>query len=237
MATQWTFVATTILILQSCLVANANHIDFVVDGSFFSNTDSSTGLITSTQTGDGGNIIGGERDVSIDVLSGTGFVSAGTLGAAAGAGPVGPDPSATLNFSNSVSVLGQFVLTYDGAGSAGLGGADFDTNWDSLAVDFAAVQGSGDLTLTVSDSSSASGALTLPVSAAGLVSFPFSDAAFAGVDFTSVDSVQFSLDSTEQASDFSISSITREAIPEPTTGLLALLALCPLFALRSKRNA
>lgn len=237
MATQWNFIATTCLLLSLCLVADANHIDFVVDGSFFSNTDSSTGLVTSTQSGDSGNIIGGERDVAIDVISGTGFVSAGTLGASAGPGPVGPDGTATMNFSNSVTVLGQFVLTYDGVGTDGLGGADFDTNWDNLAVEFAAVQGSGELTLEVSDTSSSTGSLTLPVASAGTLTFPFADAAFTGVDFTAVDSVKFTLDSTEAASDFSIASITREVVPEPSSGLIAVLCIVPFLGLRRRRNA
>ena len=69
--------------------AFANHIDFVVDGKFFLNVDESA-FVSDIQVGDGGNIIGTEREVSIGVLSGQGFVNVGTVGAADGAGPVGP---------------------------------------------------------------------------------------------------------------------------------------------------
>lgn len=232
------FAATALLFfLQLSNTAKANHIDFMVDGAFFLNTDSTTGLVMATQIGEGGNIIGGERDIAIDFISGSGFANAGTLGASPGTGPVGPDNSIMLQLSNSVSAVGRFELTYDGVGTAGLGGADFDTNWDSIAVDFAAVQGAGDLTLAVSDTSSGSGSLTLPVMSAGMVTFPFADGAYSGVDFTSVDSVKFTLDTTETASDFAISSITREVIPEPTAALLAAFGLLGLSVLRqSKRN-
>ncbi len=225
-----------IICLQFTLQAQANHIDFIVDGSFFTATSSDNGLVTSIQTGDAGNIIGGEREVSVDVTSGSGFVSGGTLGASAGPGPVGPDATATLVLSNSVSAIGQFMLTYDGVGTAGLGGLDFATSWDSIVVDFVAVQGMGDLTLSVTDTSAASGSLTLPVSSSGDVTFPFADAAFAGVDFGSVDVVKFTMDTVEAASDFSIGAITRETIvPEPGSVSLALLAFAGLALVRRRR--
>ena len=225
------FVATALMIPG---IANANHIDFLVDGAFFSNTDHVTGFVSSVQAGDPGNIIGGEREVSIDVVSGTGFVSVGTLGAASGAGAVGPDIGKTLLFSNSVSAVGQLDLTYDGAGSAGFGGLDFDTAWDAIAVNVVAVQGVGDLTLTATDTGSASSSITLPVTTPGVLLFPFTG--FGGVNFASLDSLKLTLLTVEAASDFEIGEITREVIPEPTTGLLALLAVAPLATLRRRRK-
>lgn len=213
-------------------VANANHIDFIVDGSFILNADAAA-FASEVQVGDGGNIIGTEREVSIGILSGGGFVSAGTVDAAMGPGAVGPDTSKTLQLSNSVTSLGRFELLYDGVGSAGLGGADFDTNWDALVVDFASVQGAGNLTLAVTDNATGVGSLTLPVSSAGMITFPFSS--FPDVDFMAVDSVKFTLDTTEAASDFSIGAITREAIvPEPGCSLMAILGLACLAGFRRR---
>ena len=216
-------------------VTNANHIDFIVDGQFFLNTEHVTGFVSSVQTGDPGNILGAEREVSIDVVAGQGFVSAGTLGAAMGAGPVGPDMASTLLFSNSVGAVGQLDLTYDGVGSAGLGGLDFDTAYDAIAVNIAAVQGSGDLTVMASDGTN-SGSVTLPVTTPGILTFPFADAGFAGVNFAAVDSVKVTLLTVEPASDFEIAAITREVIPEPGSGMLALLAAAPIAMLRRRRK-
>lgn len=215
--------SSALLALATLQTVSANHIDFIVDGAFLLNTDSNAGLVTATQTGDGGNIIGAEREVAIDVISGVGFVSAGTFGAASGAGPVGPDNSKVLLFSNSVRALGSLQVTYDGAGAAGLGGVDFDTQWDQIDVNLSAVQGTGNLTVTVTDSSANSGALTRSVSSAGVFSFPFTDAGYAGVSFTAVDKVVVKLDTTQAASDFEIAAITREQVPEPSSFGLAIL--------------
>jgi hypothetical protein len=186
--------------------------------------------------GDPGNIIGAEREVFVDFSSGTGILTTGTLDFPAGPGPVGPDTTQLLLFDNSVSSLGTLSLIYDGIGSAGLGGLDFDTNWDKLDVLFDAVQGEGELTLVVKDTSLNSGTLSQTVNAAGVYSFPFADAAYSAVDFTNVDSIKFVLETTIAASDFSIAQITREVVPEPSSGVLFAAAMAPLMLLRRRRS-
>lgn len=212
----------------------ANHIDFITDGGFLLTTSSTLGSASATQTGDPGNIIGSEREVMLDFTTGTGFLTTGTLDVPAGPGPVGPDTSKVLLFDNSVSSAGTLTLTYDGVGSAGLGGLDFDTNWDTIDVTFDAVQGEGSLSLIATDGSANMGTLAQTVNSAGTYSFSFADAAYAGVDFTDVDSLQFKLTTTVLASDFSITEITRQVVPEPTSLLLLVGALLPLSCVRKR---
>ena len=214
---------------------HASHIDYLVDGGYFSHTDHLAGLDSVALAGDAGNILGSEREVTLDFISGTGFVSSGTLGASAGPGPVGPDSTKVLQLSNSVTSLAKFTITYDGVGSAGLGGVDLDTAWDEIVVEFVAVQGAGELTLTLDDTAAGTGSSTKTVSSGGSVAFSFADAGFAGVDKASLDSIKLTLDTMEAASDFSIASVTLATVPEPNSALLAVSGLL-LLALRLRRK-
>ena len=229
-----TLLSTFLLCCISFNALQANHIDFIVDGGFALTTSSDLGPASATQTGDPGNIIGGEREVSLNFNSGNGFLTTGILSVPAGSGPVGPDPSKVLLFDNSVSSAGTLTLIYDGAGSSGLGGLDFGTAWDQIDVTFSGVQGEGELTVTVDDTSTNSGALAQTINSAGVYSFDFSAPEYSGVDFTSVDSVQLDLRTSIDASDFAISQITREIVPEPSTGLLLPLGLLLLTFVRRK---
>jgi hypothetical protein len=173
-----------------------------------------------------------ERQVDLSFASGSGFISTGIL-APPGPGPVvGPpsNPAVKLFFDNSVNSLGTLTLTYDGAGGGGFAPpVDFDTLWNFITVDISDVQGSGNLTVSVTDAANNSGSLTGAVASAGTYSFPFSNPAYAGVDFTQVSRVEVRLVTTTAASDFAINEITREVspgqnnIPEP--GSLALAAV------------
>lgn len=211
-------------------VLTANHIDFVSDGGFFAATNSNAGPVTVFQTGDAGNILGTERQVTLTVASGQGIVSAGIVGVAPGPGPVGPSPTTSLLLNNSFGALGLFDLTYDGVGSAGLGGQDFETLWDRIAVTFSGVQGAGSLTVEVEDASNNVGAMTQAVNAAGVFSFPFNNSGYGSVDFRAVDRVTVKLLTTVAASDFELSEITREMIPEPSVATLSVLGLVGLVA-------
>jgi len=228
--TQYFFLASTLVVSlvigQVCL---ANHIDFISDAGFLLSASATTGPQSATQVGAGGNIIGAEREVMISTSSGN--VTA-EVNAPAGPGPVGPNSDFWLQFSNSISSAGQMMLTFDGVGGAGLGGLDFDTNWNFFSVDFVGVQGTGDVTVAATDTNGNSGAVTKAVSAVGALSFGFTSTGYAGVDFTSLDSVKVTLQSTELASDFGIGSITREAVPEPASVGLLVLACLGAFGFR-----
>ena len=221
--------------------AYANHVDFIADGAFTLFTTSTQGSASATQTGDGGNILGSEREVSLDFASGSGILSTGIIDAPEGPGPVGPNSDIVLLFDNSVNSSGLLTLEYDGEGDDGLGGVDFQTQWDSIAVQFADVQGAGDLTVEVEDTSDSVGSSTLSVADAGTFFFDFDDSGFSGVDFFNVDRVTLFLNTTIDASDFAISQITREArsepIPEPASMLLGLVGLAGFAARKKKLNA
>lgn len=216
--------------------SHGNHIDFIVDGGFILTTTSTSGAASASQLGDGGNILGAEREVTIDFAAGGGILSTGTLSVPVGPGPVGPDTSKVLLLANSVDSFGTLTLTYDGVGSAGLGGSNFDTNWDFIAVSVPGLQGSGNLSVTATDTSSNSGTLSGGIAAAGNYFFPFTSAAYAGVDFTMIDSVVVNFETTTAATDLAISQITREAdldptgtiLPEPNTLVLASVSLLAL---------
>jgi hypothetical protein len=189
--------------------------------------------------------LGTEREVDLSFTSGSGFIASGILGPP-GPGPVvGPpsNPAIELLFINSVNSLGTLTLTYDDVGSGGFAPpVDFDTLWNFISVDISDVQGTGNLSVEVTDSSSNSGSLTGAVAAAGVYSFPFTHPAYAAVDFTSVSRVVVTLETTTAASDFAINQITREdtpgefTVPEPGTMVLAALGLAAWFARCKQRS-
>lgn len=221
------FLGLASVLLGLAAPASANHLDFFSDGGFFSFTDNITGPVTSVQTGDPGNILGGEREVTMDFISGDGMISSGIVGVSVGPGVVGEKPGSSLLFNNSVSSLGRLTLKYDGIGSEGLGGADFNSAWDAITVTFAGVQGHGNLSVAVEDTASHVGVFSQAVNSAGTLIYPFANPAYSGVDFSSINRVTLTLDTTEAASDFSISNVAREAslLPEPGTGVLILVGL------------
>ncbi len=216
------FALLVLFLALSSTTVQANHIDFIADAPFV--LFSAGGPASGSQIGAASNIIGTERDVMIDFLAGSGFVSANTSGA----------PVDTILFSNSVGSVGTMMLTYDGVGAAGLGGLDFDTVYDSIRVSFDDVQGLGSLTITVRDSAAVMGSVTQPVGAPGNYDALFTDAGFAGVNFAAVDSVKITLDTVLPASDFSITEITRQVVPEPTMGLLSLIGVLGLATMRRR---
>lgn len=227
-------IATLLVAIGVTNVSFAGHIDFIDDAGFFLVATSLTGPASASQLGAPGNILGTEREVDLSFSSGTGFISSGIL-APPGPGPVtGPpsNPLIVLLFNNSVNSLGTLELTYDGLGGGGFAPPiDFDTLYNFITVDISAVQGSGNLSVAVTDSSNNSGSLTGVVASAGTYSFPFTNPAYAGVDFMNVSRVVVTLETTTAASDFAINQITREAqpgqnnIPEPSAMLLALMGL------------
>jgi hypothetical protein len=210
-------VALAAIVLGLPGISAANHIDFFADGAF--NLISAGIPVSGSQNGAPANILGTEREVSLSLVGGSGFIAAAL------------NPPSPLLSVNSVASLNELVLTYDGVGGAGLGGLDFTANlWTNITVDMSAVIGTALLTVEVTDSLANTGSATGNVLSAGTYSFPYSNAGYSGVDFTSVDSVVVTLRTTSAASDFAMSRITREVgpgdhnIPEPATMIMTLVA-------------
>jgi len=239
---------TKFLVLPCIAIGFANssygsHIDFLDDAGFFLVANSVTGPSSALQVGAPGNILGSEREVNLSFASGSGFISSGLL-APIGPGPVvGPpsDPAILLLFSNSVNSLGTLELRYDGVGGVGFAPPiDFDTLYNFISVDMFSVQGTGELSVTVTDSGSNTGTLTGTVASAGTYTFPFTHPNYASVDFTTVSRVVVTLETTLAASDFAINEITREAqpgqnnIPEPSAMLLVLTGVVGVIYSRRK---
>ena len=240
------------LILSSSLIASpaalANHIDFLTDAGFSidasaDDSDPAGGptIITGSNigTGNAGNIIGSERDVFL--IADFGSYNA-QLDVPAGSGSVGSNTSVILNVSptgtDASGSFGSLRLTYDGQGSAGLGGLDFASSWDSLDVNFDRISGGAlDLRLAVTDTNGNTGRSALgALDMGGIYSFPFLDREFvnAGVDFTSLDSIVFDFETIDPGVSFGIASITREAVPEPSSSLLLGLSLIGLVTRRRR---
>ncbi len=215
-------------------VAWANHVDFITDGEFqllLAPSESTQSIIVD---GDPANIIGGKRFVSVTEQNGRlTSISAAKFGSVN-----------ALEFSNGTDATGTLMLSYGdfGAGSNGALNSDFDTIWDAIDVSFLSVEGptsvKGTLKLMI-ESSAGSGFAEQVITDAGDYRFLFSDAGFAGVDFTDVDTVALRIVTIAAGSDFLIGSITREAvnvIPTPAA-LPAGLGLLGLALLRRRRNA
>lgn len=220
--------------------ASANHIDFLSDAGFSISADETDASPTmNTSTGAGGNIIGEEREVTL--WADLGAFNA-VLDVPAGPGPVGSNTAVILNVSptgpDAAFSFGTLRLAYNGPGSTGLGGLDFDTRWDSLDVSFASITGGQlDLRLSVSDTNGNTGMAALgALGSPGSYSFSFTDSGFvnAGVDFTSVDSVIFDFETIDPGVAFGISGITREAIPEPSSTLLIGLSIVGFVSRRRR---
>lgn len=195
--------------------AAANHVDFIVDGNF-----NISGPGSTVVTGDTDNILGGARFVGIDTVDGA---SSASLMAG----------NSFITFENDETAAGVLTLDYgDFMGGNGALNADFDTNWDFLAVSFSDVIGDGVLSVSFESSAGAGSSASMVVDSAGTYSFGFDDAGFSMVDFNDIDRVTVTLMSST-GSDFVIDAITREAVPTPASA--ALLAFGGLCAGRRRR--
>ena len=189
-------------------------------------------LTVSPALGSSGNILGEEREVSL--FSEFGSVTAAFNGSATA--PDGPNDASFIGLDSDVDGLATLSLTYDGVGTAGLGGSDFAAIYDLLRVNLPVVTGMLDIRLTVIDTEDDMGTAAIgAVTTGGFYDFSFDDANFTNgnVDFSSVDSVMFEFETVDPGTEFTLSNITREMIPEPSAALLAVVGV---FGLTLRRN-
>ena len=228
---------TAVTGLALATTASANHVDFIVDGGFMLSASGES--VMGTQLGAGENILGTEREVTLTADDGT---ATANFGVAAGPGAVGRDIGSVISFASSNATagdasIGSLTLLFDGVGSAGLGGSDFSTLWNAVSLVLPSVTGELDIRLTVGDVNSDIGFSSIGgITSAGTYSFLFADTGFTGVDFSMVDSVQVDIDTIVDNTSFDLAEITREVVPEPSSGVLALVA-CLGFIARRRRNA
>lgn len=147
----------------------------------------------------------------------------------------------------AISILGVGgVLALDSGANAGPGDADFGVLYedftdvdvtegganDAFSISVLFTDGSFDFTLTLDDGTN-SGSASVSANSAGLYLIDLSDAGFAGVDLTSIDSINFEASNGTQAADIAIDRIAFTVIPEP--GSMALLGLGGLLLARRRR--
>lgn len=209
-------------------------VDYFADGAFLLSTTSELGDMSASQSGNPGNILGGQRDIIIYISSGSGIVSSGTIGAATGAAatPATDGGAAgSLLFDTGAGTQGGIDIRYQN-----LGGIDLATAYTAFAVQVADIQGSVTVSAFAADTVGPLGVVSSAVTSAGTVTFDFASPGFAGVDFSDIDFIALQLLTSDPASDVNVSSFTLVSVPEPTT-LAVLLASGSCLMLRRRRDA
>jgi hypothetical protein len=213
--------------LLAPLPAGALMIDDFSDGDFAIADTTPAGPPTTDSQGSLGGVLGGSRESSVQLVSGTSAslgVSGGALTAAAG---------------NPADIF--FQVRYDGIANGvvdATGGFTVDLTEgginDRFILEVIALIGSTDVTIGVSEpGTSVIVVEEFPVTAVGTVEILFAD--FPGLaDFTNVDSIQFQASGGPGsfANGERISFGRFEAVPEPGSVLLLAAGLAGLAAQR-----
>ncbi|BBO32917.1 PEP-CTERM sorting domain-containing protein [Lacipirellula parvula] len=231
----------------------ADQIDTFDDATSFNLSPTSTtpsGLnipVTLNQTAadgiDPAVTLGGERFISI---SGGGFLDLPTVRKQSGEHSISFSSASRLGFKEA----SVFLLDYGRTTplTDGLGGIDFDAQWDNVTVgvtfarsnNFPAVS-TGYLTVAFESGDHAggtirTGSITKTFTAAGDFAFAFNELGYAGVDFSDVTQVTVSMrEGSLDGARFTISGISREAVPEPASIGLASVAIVSFAALRRRQ--
>lgn len=206
--------------------SRANHIDFFVDAPFTSvdplgDTNEVVGLAT--------NILGTKRTYTTFNSSFTGTVSASL----ASGGP--------LKLSDAGGALGTYTF---GFGTESLTGTDLNANfvtgagYDSILFSLPRVLGSGTLDVFIRSAGDSYNFTPQAINGAGDYYFPYSEVltAIPTFDINSVDAFSFMVSSLAPNSEFDISGVTREVIPEPGSATLLLTGLIGV-TMRRRRMA
>jgi hypothetical protein len=209
------------LLLAGAQVAEA---DLVIDNFAAGSTLLQFGAGTTTGTTTGGVILGGERAESLTVRAG-GFFGI------AGFGPGGVSVAQSVNDQ----IAGSFEYS-------NFSPIDFTANgFNKFRIRFQATSSSAPVTnalsVTVTSGASTSTAFFDLPGNSGLPAptYVYFNQ-FSGVDFTNIDSVKLAFDFAGQPGHtFAISRFTLTAIPEPATGMLAVIGGCGIGLLRRRR--
>lgn len=185
------------------------------------NLSTAFGPTSAVNDGLHADVLGGYRDTTLALTSGTGaFVLFS---------PVLPNSGEFVAFTTTTGI---FTSLYDGFDNNGLNlNLVTASNNDRFRIQSVAVDGTAELTLEVVDMFGGIGSLTqvLPDQFSGDLVYNFADF---GVDMTSVKSVKLVLETTSSATDVTLGKIS--AIPEPAS--MALMGLGSLMLLSRRRR-
>ncbi len=207
--------------------SQANHIDFLIDAPF-ATTDALGD--TNEVVGAATNILGTFRNYTTFNNSFTGTVSASlTMG--------GP-----LMLADAGGGMGAYTFGY---GSPFTSGADLNANfvtgmnYDSILVSIPRVLGSGTLDIFIRSGGDSYDFTSQTITGAGGYFFPYSEVltAIPTFDINSVDAFSFMVTSLAPDSEFDISGVTRDFIPEPASATLLLVGLAGLAMRRRQTTA
>lgn len=198
-----------------------------------------TGNVSSSEVA-GGDILGGFRDMAVTNTNNNGDSTDATELRVSGSG---------LSFSNIDGAQGTGTITYDGEGSAGLGGVNLliGTN-PFFAFDVAEFDRNVFISVMATDTSGAEANYSETLEGGFNPNLTFGEfTTDDGFDFASVDSLQFFVSSEDTliSVDGRIRSISIKAgdvptpspIPLPASALLLLGSLGGLTAMRRRRKA
>ena len=241
-------VQTTVAALASTVLlgvgnAQANTKNIFIDEFLDLQMVETTGPRTNSQVGPTGNILGGYRDIFVEVVnnnSNNPYLSS-NLSVVNGEG----------SFNNDAGITGTGMIRWDGVNNSqtlnpqGLGGINITQgNLDSISMDVVLADIAGlDMTFTIydmnSNSSSISRILNSSMSTSQEEVFLFQD--FVGTaDFTNVGAIQLDI-SRPESMDAVIGPVRisqSTPVPEPTSilGLLAIGAVGTGSMLKQKKN-
>jgi hypothetical protein len=204
------------------------------------------GFPTASSSVAAGEAIGGERDISVEMLAG--FTSLSLS--------VSPFAGELLVHDSGASVLGSSLVVWDGPDSdpttldpAGLGGIDLTSGGtlDAFRLSYLLADLAGEVTMTVYDAGDATGdtwsqvTMLLPGGIFAPVDVDADYASFSTIgpngaaDFTNVGAISMQIANTSTGSlDVLLTRV--ECVPEPSAGLLSLLGLGGVFLPLRRRH-